>query len=390
MTVFEYTGKIPSSKSMMNRALLVQSFFPSLEVEGHSSCDDVRHMKLAIVNLIRGSIIDCGEAGTVLRFMTARASRMPGTHRLKATPRLMQRPQDELGQILNPLGVEVERSADGLKISGSDWVKPHLPVRIPRDRSSQFASALLLSAWDLPFDLELELSGPAVSEGYWGMTLSMVKRLGMRIEGDRNRILVPAQQKVAASFIDVEPDYSSMFAVVAAALVAGKVRLQGVSPFSLQPDFVFFQFLNRMGVPGRVEGGEFRAETARSLEPLEASLRECPDLFPVLAALCSFASGNSVLREAPQLAHKESDRLANTHQLLRMAGVDSTVRHDGLMIRGQGPGFQPRPFQFDPDQDHRMAMAAALFKLRTPAIDILNPDVVKKSFPEFWSIVGLS
>jgi 3-phosphoshikimate 1-carboxyvinyltransferase len=108
-----------------------------------------------------------------------------------------------------------------------------------------------------------------------------------------------------------------------------------------------------------------------------------------MAALCSFANGTSVLKEAPQLALKESNRLKNTQDLLTLAGVDSVVKGEGLVIHGRGMSYVPKDFVFDPDQDHRMAMAAAVFRLRERKIQIQNTDVVRKSFPEFWSVIGL-
>lgn len=386
---FRYSGSIPASKSILNRSLLVQSFFPDIKIHGKSDCDDVRFMKKAIVALIQKQDIDCGEAGAVFRFMAMRASRLAGAFRLKGSPRLLQRPQQELAFILNQLNVNVEFLSDGVLLRGDGWKKPLIPVRIPRERSSQFASGLLLSAWDLPFDLPMELAGHGVSEGYWKMSLEMVRGLGMEVDVRENHVVVSARQQPQVKDIQIEPDYSSMFAVIAAALVNGEVSIQGAGAQSLQPDHVFFDFLKRMGAPVALKNGVLHVQRAKVLNPLSASLKGCPDLFPVLAALCSFASGTSLLHEAPQLEHKESNRLQKTQELLRMAGVESAPKADGLEIHGEGPDFKPHGFVFDPDQDHRMAMAAALFRLREPTVGIKHIDVVKKSFPEFWSILGM-
>ena len=390
MKIFRFSGEIPASKSLMNRALIAQSFLPALKIVGKSTCDDVRHMKLAIVGMIRKEEMNCGEAGAVLRFMGIRASREKGTFYLKASPRLLERPQEELALTLKQLGVRVDFLPDAILVTSEGWKKPLSPIRVPRDRSSQFASGLLLSAWDLPFNLEFDLSGQVVSEGYWQMSQAIVQELGMELKIDQKKITVPAQQKISAPMMIVEPDYSSMFAVVAAALVSGDVHVTNAGDKSLQPDFIFFEFLKKMRAPVVHKGLEVSAKKAVELSPLDVSLKSCPDLFPVLAALCAFATGTSKLREAPQLIHKESNRLKKTHELLGLAGIKSEISGDGLTIEGKGMEFVPEPFTFNPDQDHRMAMATALFMLRQPKIHLLTSEVVKKSYPEFWSVVGLS
>lgn len=387
---FQFKGSLQASKSLLNRALLVQSFFPALKIKGDSNCDDVRHMKMSVVSMIRKQILDCGEAGTVFRFMGLRVSREPGVWTLKGSERLMKRPHDEMAFILNQLGVNVDFMPDGVIITSEGWKRPLFPIKIPRSRSSQFASGLLLSAWNLPFDLEFEFAGAAVSEGYWQMSLDLARSLGMQIEEPRGgSVRIPANQKIMAAFVDVEPDYSSMFAVVAAALVEGSVDITGVGDRSLQPDYIFMDLLKKMGAPMAMKDGVLHAHKAKKLLAIEAGFRGCPDLFPVMAVLCGYADGTSILKEAPQLALKESNRLKNTHGLLTSAGVESAIKGEGLVIYGRGMTFIPKDFVFDPDQDHRMAMAAALFRLREPKIKIQNGEVVRKSFPEFWSVLGL-
>lgn len=384
MSGFRYQGDISSSKSMFNRALLVQSFFPQLKIKGFSNCADVHHMQKAINGLMRKTEIDCGEAGMVFRTMALRASREAGSFALKGTPRLLARPQEELVTILGQLGVKAQLHHSSLEIQGQGWTRPSQPLQIRIDRSSQFASAVLLSAWNLSFDLEFELLGEGVSEGYWEMSLQMARDLGMQIQINGKKILIPTGQILKTDLYEVEPDYSSMFSVVAAALVGGQIEIRNLGKQSLQPDFVFVELLQKMGVDFQGQ-----AKQASRLKPLEANLKGSPDLFPVLAALCSFADGKSFLFGASQLVHKESDRLKKTKELLDLAKVPCEIQNDGLVIRGQGMTFQPPSFVFDPDQDHRMAMAAALFHLRQNKIQIRTPQVVEKSFPEFWNIVGI-
>lgn len=393
--MFSFQGRVPASKSHYNRALIVKSFFPQLRLWGDSRCDDVQILQKALKDLATGQThLNCGEAGTVIRFLALRVSRLPGRFLLVGSERLLARPQAEITRSLEQLGVHCDLTPQGLEIIGQGWQCPKTPLVLRIDQSSQFASALLLSSWQLPWDLHFEFVGVGVSQGYWQMTLDFCQSLGMKIEkidhpqGPRFRI--PAGQTVTASEAAIESDYSSAFAVAALAAIFGQAELAGFSTDSLQPDAVFPEILKKYGanvrsVPARIlvaNQGELLGQTV--------SLQNCPDLFPVLAALSAYAKGESRLVNAPQLAFKESNRIVKTAELLKRAGVRCEILPDGLIVHGQGKSFQPSDFVFDPDHDHRMAMAAALFRHRNRAIHILNPEVVNKSYPEFWTDIDRS
>jgi 3-phosphoshikimate 1-carboxyvinyltransferase len=134
---------------------------------------------------------------------------------------------------------------------------------------------------------------------------------------------------------------------------------------------------------------QVRASQASRLVSLQSNFETCPDLVPCLAVTCAFAEGESVLSGLSKLVYKESNRIQNTLNLLTLAGVLCDYRNDALIIKGLGIDFIPKTFRFNPDQDHRMAMAAGLFKLRNPKIQIESPEVVNKSFKNFWNILKL-
>jgi len=388
MKKFFFRGDIPTSKSLMNRALLMRSYFPEIQIIGHSACDDVRLMKLAIASFIQKKEIDCGEAGTVLRFMALRAAREPGTFKLVGSERLFSRPQEDLIFLLGQLGVDSELRADSLVIRSSGWKKPLVPIRVHRDKSSQFASSLLLNSWDLPFDLDFEMKA-GVSEGYWQMTIDMVRGLGLRLDRESDSWHVEKKQKKSNQKLELEPDYSSTFAVAAAAALEGRCEITNATKKSLQPDYKFIQILQKMGAQVSWDQGTLIIEKPEGdLKAVEVDLSSTPDLFPVLSVLCAFAQGESILSGASHLIYKESNRLQKTTELLLQAGFVTTMKEDGLHIVGHGSKFKTKKFQFDPDMDHRMAMAAGLVGLKGYSVDISNSQVVTKSFPEFWTILG--
>lgn len=388
--LFQFKGTIPGSKSILNRCLILKSYFPDLNINGFSLCDDVVHMKKALESLTANQEIFCGEAGTTFRFMALRASRIPGQWKLTGSPRLFERPQGELLSSLHQLGVLAHIENNTLIIETNGWRMPNGALKIQRERSSQFASAVLLNAWELPFELELDLSGPSVSDSYWQMTLDLVRQVGMTFSEDEHHVVIPQNQKVTITEITVEPDYSSAFAVAAAAAICGEVEISGFNTHSLQPDYIFVRLMKEMGADLQIENDILKINQTEKLLPIEMNLENCPDLFPVLGVLCSFANGISRLSGAPHLVHKESNRIAKTWELLQFAGVDCDMKEDGLVIHGKGRKLKPTSFAFNPDHDHRMAMAAGLLIRAGFDIKLESPQVVSKSFPEFWSTIGVN
>jgi 3-phosphoshikimate 1-carboxyvinyltransferase len=390
MKPFIFSGEVPASKSILNRLLIIQSFAKDLEVYGDSLCDDVVRMRSALRQVldIRGENANCGAAGTTFRFLALRASRVPGRHVLVGTHQLRSRPQGALLEIMQALGVTASLMDQGLLIESRGWKKPTKPLRVDRSHSSQFASAILLNAWNLDFQLELEFPASlnAPSEGYFEMTKSLVQAAGMRLMSDGSRTIVPLNSQVTASSLHAEPDLSSAFSLAAVAVASqGQSHFKTFPRSSLQPDAVFPELLKAMGVIIDTSHGLF-VKGQPNLRPIKWNLQDCPDLFPVLSVLCALAKGRSVLYGAPHLAHKESNRIESTAKLLRGLGVQFNLRADGIEIDGRGTILKNEQ-EFDPLHDHRLAMAAAVANASGARIRILYPSVVDKSFPEFWTIV---
>lgn len=386
---FFYKGVIPGSKSLFNRILIVKSYFPVLSISGEASCDDVRFMREGISKINNHSTIDCGEGGTTLRFMALRVSRQPGIHSLKGTARLMQRPQKGLLDLLQQLGVQAEFKGNELQITSEGWKKPQQPLKLQLSESSQYASALLLNSWLLDFELEFELIGQKLSESYFSLTLELVKHLGMRIHQEGSRFQVAAGEKISQLHYEVESDLSSTFTIAAAGALAGESCIQNFPLDSKQPDKAFLDVFKKMQVETEFKERTLYVRESRSLESVEYNLGESPDLFPVLAVLCSFAHGTSRLYGAPHLVSKESNRIAKVSELLSLVGIKHESLPDGMIIHGQPQQTLKTDLQFNPDQDHRMVMAASLLKLRGHGIHIHEPEAINKSFPEFWSIIGV-
>lgn len=377
-----------ASKSILNRLLVVQSYFPQFQIDGDSTADDVSLMKKALSDLKSGRPMQAGFAGTVLRFMALRASREPGRHVIQGHPRLFQRPQQELVKILNQLGVQATLSEDSLTMESQGWKLQGDTLLVPFDRSSQFASAVLLNAWNLPFDLYVASGQQKVSQSYWRMTTRLMQQLGMTIDFWDQDFRVPHGQTLKVGHISCEIDVSSAFAIAAVAAVSGSAVLLDFPAESLQPDAVFVSILQSMGVPIHRLDSKLKVEKAIRLNGVRVNLGMAPDLFPVLAALCALADGESELYGAPQLVYKESNRLLRMSELLRQFGRRTELLPEGLKILGNPPVLSTSKIIVDCDHDHRLAFAAAVFKAAGFNVEIRGADAVDKSYPQFWSALG--
>jgi 3-phosphoshikimate 1-carboxyvinyltransferase len=386
MKKFVFKDTLPASKSLLNRALIALSYDADLQIEGDSQCEDVQLMQQGLIDLLSNKPIECGHAGTVLRFLAVRASRMPGTHVLRGSERLFSRPQEELLPIFGQLGVDAKFDKQSLTIISRGWRLTVDGLQVNAERSSQFASAVMLNAWGLKFPLHMHVSRKIVSEGYLRMTINLLRQLGMRIEDNGAEFFIPANQKVTQKKLNVEIDLSSAFAVSALGAVAGEACIQNFPAQSLQPDAIFVQILKKMGVPVVYDSSsrELRVSKAQRWSGVSANLSSSPDLLPVLAVLCALADSESEIVGVGHLKYKESSRLERSKALLELMGAkvevsDATIKIAPVRERPTND----EPVIFDVDQDHRMAMAVTVAAYAGYNIRASDLNVVNKSFPEF-------
>lgn len=389
MSEFAFVGRLSASKSMLIRAWIIKSYFPEVNIEGESECDDALAIKRAVNGLLAGERdLNVGASGAALRFLAFRVSRESGMFTLKGTQRLFSRPQQELIKILHQLGVRATLGEDFIRIEGEGWRLQGDTLLVPGDRSSQFASGVLLNAWNLPFDLYVSLGRNAVSLSYWRMTVQMALDLGMKIDFWDLDFRVPKMQTLESKNIRCEIDLSSAFVIAAIAAVSGRATLLDYPSKSLQPDRIFPDILKAMGVGVSESDGALKVERARTLNGIRVDLRNAPDLFPVLATLAALANGESEFTGATQLIHKESNRIERVAELITKMGRKVQVTDQGLSILGSEPVKPSCSFDFDCDEDHRLGFAAAVVRAAGFEIKLSGAEAVSKSFPDFWRIVG--
>lgn len=387
--MFTYKSDLVLSKSWLNRALIIQNYQPQIQFVSGSNSEDVQILKKSLDFIGKSSEFYLGQGGTSFRFFCFLISRKPGTWTVKAHPRLLERPQQGLQDLLDQLGVQIEFKKEEVIIRSKGWKIP-IEIKCGAQDSSQFISALLLNAWQLPQDLNVVIQGPVVSVDYLKMTILMLKQFGMQIQESSGRLSVDKNQIPRPDRAQPEVDVSSAFSLAAAGVIAGDVEITNWNLNSLQPDMVFLKLFDQMQIKYTQTETSFKIHQQSGWKALRADLNYSPDLFPVLSVLCALAEGKSDLYGAEQLQHKESNRLLKTKELLDLVGFHSELKKDGLLIEGQSSSQNKKnQLQFNPDYDHRMAMAAGLLKLIGYNIDIQNPEVVNKSYPSFWKDIRI-
>jgi 3-phosphoshikimate 1-carboxyvinyltransferase len=326
-------------------------------------------------------------AGTTSRFITAVAALGPGPYIVDGQPPLRRRPMGPLHDALAAMGVRV-RSTD---VAGHLPVVVEGPVDVTIDEvslrgdiSSQYLTALMLIAPYFPNGIRFVLTTPLVSRPYVRITAAVMAAFGVHgVElGDRI-ISVPAGRYQARAYT-IEPDASSAsYALAAAAICGGTVRVPGLTRHSLQGDAGFCHVLARMGCDVIQDDEGTTVSRSGPLKGIDVDMVDLSDLVPTLAAVAPFASGATDMRGVGFIRNKESDRISDLCDELRKAGIDAVDNADGLIVRSS----HPHSATLGTHHDHRLAMAFALVGLGASGIIIEDPDVVSKSWPDFWTMI---
>ena len=385
---FNFVGRGPGSKSLLNRAWIVKSYFPDFQITNSSTCDDIKIIETAIQNFKQNKEIFCGQSASAFRFMALRASREKGIHILTGSEQLLNRPHQPLFTILRQLGVECFfHKTKKLMIKSYGWIPQGDALVVPSQISSQFASAVLLNGWNLDKDIFISLEGSVVSSRYLDMTISFLKNLGFQIQGQSPEFKILKKQKLSQYTYTAEPDMSCLFTLACFAVLNGKAVFTPWCENSLQPDAVFPDILEKMGVSIEHQNNSLKVNACSLLKGCSLNLSSTPDLFPCLSILCALACNQSHLFGAGHLKYKESNRLSLIAELIQKINRKIEIQDNGLKIQGSTKRENKGTILFDPQEDHRMAMAGALLKFSGFDIEIKNPSCVNKSFPEFWRII---
>lgn len=405
-------GKIrpPGSKSITNRALVCAALATGTStLRGALDSDDTQVMVGALKTLgldvdhdktqrtirvvgcgghvpVKKADLFIGNSGTTVRFLAAMLAAAEGEFRLHGTPRMHERPIQDLIDAVGRLGGRIESEnktgcppiivhAAGLK-GGSSTIRG--------DVSSQFLSGLLMAAPYAKMPIELTVESALVSQPYIHMTLAVMKSFGIATptQADLARFTIPLGQYTGCGY-EVEPDASAAsYFFAAAAITGGRVTVEGLTRQALQGDVGFVDVLEQMGCEV-TESSAGITVVGRTLRGIDIDMNAVSDTMQTLAPVALFADGPTTIRGVAHNRHKETDRIHAVAVELRKLGVEVEEFDDGLKITPNVGAMHGA--EIDTYDDHRMAMSFALVGLRVPKVVIRDPDCTRKTYPEFFT-----
>ena len=398
---------VPGSKSISNRALILAAIAdgPST-LSGLLAARDTALMRAALVSLgvgitendglvtvtpgsLKGpAAVDCGLAGTVMRFVPPVAALADGVIAFDGDPYARERPMNVILGALRTLGVQIDDHGTGrmpYAVKGSGSVRGG-EVTLDASGSSQFVSALLLAGARYDEGVDLRHDGkPVPSQPHLDMSVAMLRERGVQVDDSEPNRWVVAPGPIRALDTAIEPDLSNAAPFLAAAvLTGGTVTVTGWPAETTQPGGQLPEIFTRFGAEVALSDDGLTVHGTGRVQGVDLDLSEVGELSPVIAAVAALADGPSYLRGIAHLRNHETDRLAALETEFNALGGDVTQTADGLEIR-------PKPLHgglFGTYHDHRMAHAAAVLGVVVDGVEIENIGTTAKTLPEFpdlWS-----
>jgi 3-phosphoshikimate 1-carboxyvinyltransferase len=397
------TLTIPGSKSYTNRALFIAALTknpvtisnPLRSTDTKAMSDCLQQLGITINHAdnhiaVLGSIEDIKNkryqlnanlSGITIRFLLALSTIIPGTKTLTGAEGLKKRPINDLVESLRAVGADITylETTGFPPLQIKKGTPSHHTVTLNGSVSSQYLSALLLIA---PFleGLTITLSGKQISKPYIAMTIECMKQFGIQVIQKENTYHIPSGQTYQGTHYCIEGDFSSagyFFAI--AALTKSTITLRNLNPKSLQADRKLLTILEKMGNTILTNKNEITI-IGNGVKPLLIDALDFPDQVQTLAVLASFANGITTIQGVQSLRVKETERVIALQQELKKMGIKTEATEDTLTIYGGNP----KPATIDTYGDHRMGMSFAIAGTKLKGMRINDPDVVNKTFPDFW------
>ncbi len=329
--------------------------------------------------------IHLGNSGTSMRLLSAIAALGTTPYTLTGTPRMCQRPMQEMVDALALIKIKAfaENGTPPVVIRGGN--RSGGTTLLDCTTSSQFLSGLVMAGALMEKGLTVQLTAPPVSEPYIHLTLDVMDRFNVKAEQiSTTEYRVEGGQTYAGGNFHVEPDMSNAGYFWAAGAITGrKIGVSHAGSDSLQGDFKQVKILERMGCKlEETDQGVFVA--GGDLKGVEVNMADTPDAVPAIAVVAAFAKGKTRMTHIGHLRAKECDRIDAMAQGLRSMGIQVNTGPDFLEVEGGSP-HGARIGTFD---DHRIAMAFSIAGLKVDGMEIENPVCVEKSFPTFWDVYG--
>ena len=380
---------LPASKSISNRALILDALAGGgSTLNNLSQARDTRTMIRLLASDQKE--LDVLDAGTTMRFLTSFLAVQDKARVLKGSKRMHERPISILVDALRSLGAEID-------YLGQEGYPPLLihpfkkqiekSIEVKGDISSQYLSALLMIAPQLPQGLTLTVKGKIMSRPYLEMTLSLMGLFGIEHSWQDNRIEILPQPYHPAN-LTVESDWSaaSYWYSIMALSPEGEIFLEGLQKPSLQGDSRIAKIMAPLGIATEFnDQGARLTKTVPQTEELALDFSDCPDLAQTVAVICATKGIRALMTGLESLSIKETDRIKAVHTELQKFGGDLVEISPGQWVVEPVAALDElsRPVKIATYEDHRMAMAFAPLATKLPLI-IEDPQVVNKSYPGFW------
>ena len=388
-----YKPLILGSKSLSNRMLLINALASNKTLPLNlSDSDDTKRLNyyLNFIDICHKSripmIVDCGNAGTVMRFLTAYLCLKKGRWLLTGSKRMQERPIKDLVEALNELGFNLnyKNKNDYPPILVNPSVLEKNSVSVNPSKSSQYVTALLLIAPYLKGGLQINLTSKPVSESYIDMTINLMHDFGVDVERKANQLIIRENKYIKKPYF-IEADWSSVafWYQIVALNNNTSIEIEGLKEISLQGDSVLKNIFLDLGVKT-----EFTT-TSAILSPLNTRKKSItvnavnsPDIVPSLLSTCAALGIKAIITGVSHLKYKESDRLNAMKTELSKLGCKIEISDNEVVLF---PERNLKPAEFDTYNDHRIAMSLAPLASEIGECVINKPDVVNKSYPSFWN-----
>lgn len=378
---------IDGSKSESNRLLILKSLFvPNAEIIGLSASNDTQIMRRALQS--NSETIDVEDAGTAMRFLLSyMAITCEKPIVLKGSSRMHERPIGVLVDQLKHLGAKIEylekENFPPLRISPANLKGNQIVIN--SEISSQYISALMMIAPKLENGLEIHLQGKTVSKPYLELTAHLMRELGLEVIMEEGLIKIDPANPNLNTKLKAEADWSSAsyWFLVVALSKDSQMELKGLQENSRQGDRVVQDLFSKLGVKSNFKNEILYLEKQiHSLSPsLNFNLIDSPDLAQTLIVAMAALKITGKISGLRTLKIKETDRLVALKTELEKTGAKIQIGDDFLEIIEGVSSLENTVF--NTWKDHRMAMSFAALSLISP-ITILEPQVVNKSYPNFW------
>jgi len=379
---------VPGSKSESNRLLILKGIYPNLLIDNLSNSDDTISLRKGIEQI--NGIVDVDHAGTAMRFLTAYFASKKGVDIIiTGSKRMQKRPIRILVEALNDLGADIHylknEGFPPLKIMGKDLNASS--VILNATISSQYISALMLIAPALKNGLTINLEGEITSVPYIKMTLNLMQKAGVSGSFNTNRIQIKPTNTINSSRLKVASDWSSAsyyYSIIALSSNL-EVTLNNFTKNSIQGDSKISAIFENLGVEtvfNELDNSiHLRKIKTEISDHLSLNLNDTPDIAQTIAVTCFGLGIHCKLEGLKTLKIKETDRLLALKTELEKLGANVAITDQSLEV------FRSKKIieniTIETYQDHRMAMAFAPLVFKVP-INILEPNVVTKSYATFW------